>query len=395
MKRAKELIDSILEKCADKDYIFRGTTQVFSNENEEDSINSSLYRWAKDKKIISENYKAVDIEKEIVEEAQRLFSPNTSNIEILTDLRHYGGKVNLIDFSCDLNVALFFACNGDFDKNGELVLFNVTNYKPIKEDIDHNNREVKVSIVRPANTQTSQRRTIYQSSIFLFTQDGYIKKDSCEVFFFKIKKEIKPEILNFLEKFHNVSVDTIYNDMIGFIANEKNYETAGVNFYKGLVKNASGEHKEAIKHYDEAIKINPQFFQAYNNRGNAKSALGKHEEAIEDCDKAIKINPQLFQAYNNRGNAKSESGRHEEAIEDYNKAIEINPQYARAYYNRGNAKSESGRHEEAIEDYNKAIEINPQYATAYNNRGHAKSALGRDEEAKEDFNKAKELASKL
>ena len=62
------------------------------------------------------------MEKNIVEKARTLFPPSTSNIEILTDLRHYGGDVTLIDFSYNLYVALFFACNGNFDRDGELVV---------------------------------------------------------------------------------------------------------------------------------------------------------------------------------------------------------------------------------------------------------------------------------
>ena len=390
METAKELIDCILEKCADGDHLFRGTTQVYSNK--EDGINSSLYRWAKDENVMfHENYKPVDIEKEMVKKAQRFFSPNASNIEILTDLRHYDGKVNLIDFSHNLYVALFFACNGHFNKNGELVFFNTANYQPIKKDIDYNNREVKVSIVRPANTQTSQRRTISQSSVFLFTQDGYIQKDHHDIFTWKIEKEFKQGILEFLKQFHNISIDTIYNDIIGFITNEKNYETGAVHFYRGLAKYTSGKYEEAIEDYNKSIEINPQIPVAYNNRGLAKEALGKYKEALDDYNKAIEIDPQYAVAHNNRGNAKQALEKYKEALDDYNKAIEIDPQYGNAYYNRGHAKQALEKYKEALDDYNKAIEIDPQDAVAHNNRGNAKQALEKYKEALDDYNKAIEI----
>ena len=35
---------------------------------------------------------------------------NPTNIKTLTDLQHYGAKTNLIDFSLNFHIALFFAC---------------------------------------------------------------------------------------------------------------------------------------------------------------------------------------------------------------------------------------------------------------------------------------------
>ena len=40
----------------------------------------------------------------------------TIDFEILTEIQHYGGKTNLIDFTTDYLVALFFACDGHHDK---------------------------------------------------------------------------------------------------------------------------------------------------------------------------------------------------------------------------------------------------------------------------------------
>ena len=49
--------------------------------------------------------------------------------------------------------------------------------------------------------------------------------------------------------------------------------------------------------------------------------LGQYERAIEDYDQALEINPQLAEAYNNRGLAYL--GQYERAIEDYDQALEI------------------------------------------------------------------------
>ena len=39
-----------------------------------------------------------------------------SDFEILTEIQHYGGKTNLIDFTTDYLIALFFACDGRHDE---------------------------------------------------------------------------------------------------------------------------------------------------------------------------------------------------------------------------------------------------------------------------------------
>ena len=150
-------------------------------------------------------------------------------------------------------------------------------------------------------------------------------------------------------------------------------------------------HQEAIADYTQAITINPQYADAYYNRGVAKSALGDKAGAIADYNQAITINPQDAKTYYNRGNAKFVLGDKAGAIADYNQAITINPQYADAYNNRGNAKSELGDKAGAIADYSKAITINPQLAPAYNNRGNAKYELGDKAGAIKDLETAKQL----
>ena len=384
---AKDLIADLCNKYGDnnRNFIFRGTREIFSGEPT--GVNSSLYRWAKD--AINEYHKPPKIEEEIVEKARRLFLDKTSNIEILTDLRHYGGKVNLIDFTHSIYAALFFACNGDFDKDGEIIVLDV-NKLPSMRDVEYDKlKDGDVGVIEPAKTQASQLRVAAQDSIFVYFVDGYIEES-----YFKneiIRKELKNNILDFIRKFSNIDQDTIYNDLIGFIENEKNYETAGIHLYQGNAKYESRKYKEAIECYSEAIELNPQYVVAYNNRGVVKSSLGEIEEAIKNFNKAIELNPQYAEAYYSRGNAKSYSGEHEEAIKDYNKAIEFNPQFSEAYNNRGNAKSFLGKDGEAIKDYNQAIELNSQDADAYNNRGFSKSRLDEYEEAIKDYNKAIEL----
>jgi len=87
------------------------------------------------------------------------------------------------------------------------------------------------------------------------------------------------------------------------------------------------------------------------------------ERAIEDYDEAIRLNPQYADAYYNRGNAYANLGQSQQAIKDFNEAIHLNPEYSNAYYNRGVVYSDLGRKAEAIADFERFVTLtnNPQW----------------------------------
>ena len=157
---------------------------------------------------------------------------------------------------------------------------------------------------------------------------------------------------------------------------------------RGAVKGKSGRYTAAIADCDQAIRLKPDDANAYNNRGAAKRLLGRHDDAIADYDEAIRLKPDDADGYNNRGAAKAALGRHNDAIADYDEAIRLKPDYAETYNNRGAAKAALGRHNDAIADYDEAIRLKPDYANAYNNRGAAKAALGRHNDAIADYDEA-------
>ena len=54
---------------------------------------------------------------------------------------------------------------------------------------------------------------------------------------------------------------------------------------------------KAIEYLSEAIRLKPDFMEAYNNRGIAYGKLGQYQRAIQDCDTAIRLKPDDAGAY--------------------------------------------------------------------------------------------------
>jgi len=125
----------------------------------------------------------------------------------------------------------------------------------------------------------------------------------------------------------------------------------------GLVQ--KGKHSEAIEHYQEALRIKPNWAQARHNLGVAKIRQGKFDEAIQDSLKALQNNPNLARARLNLANALLSQGQIQAAIEHYLEAIRIRPDYASAHSNLGVALMRQGRIEDAISHLKKALRINP------------------------------------
>ena len=164
---------------------------------------------------------------------------------------------------------------------------------------------------------------------------------------------------------------------------------------RGAVKDALGRHDDALADYAEAIRLKPDYAEAYNNRGALKDALGRHDDALADYAEAIRLKPDYAIAYANRGNVKTALGRHDDAIADQDEAIRLQPDLAIAYNNRGTVKGKSGRHTDAIADYDEAIRLQPDLAIAYNNRGAVKGKSGRYTDAIADCDEAIRLQPDL
>ena len=100
LHKIRDIIDQIEEKSAAGDYIYRGEPQDYGK------ISSNLYRHYVDIEV--DDFDIAVVQEEIVAEAKTYSHQTNDSVEILAQLQHHGGKTNLIDFTTDYLIALFF-----------------------------------------------------------------------------------------------------------------------------------------------------------------------------------------------------------------------------------------------------------------------------------------------
>ncbi|PSB04825.1 tetratricopeptide repeat-containing S1 family peptidase [Merismopedia glauca] len=164
--------------------------------------------------------------------------------------------------------------------------------------------------------------------------------------------------------------------------------TADDYFLQGKSKYEKGEFQAAFRDLNQAIKINPEYAEAYASRAQMRYDQGDFQGAVADFDRSIDLNPKNSLAYNGRGLTKFLLEDTQGAIADYNQAISLDPKSVFPFNNRANAKAKLGDTKGAIEDYNRAIELDSSQGLPYANRGSLRLKLGDKKGATADFNQA-------
>jgi len=100
-------------------------------------------------------------------------------------------------------------------------------------------------------------------------------------------------------------------------------------FSMGNILSGGGWVREAISAYDMALRLKPDYAEAYYNRGTAKTLIGEYKAAIPDFDEAIRLHPEFVEAHYNRGTTKLALNRREEARSHFQTALKLAEQQGR------------------------------------------------------------------
>jgi Tfp pilus assembly protein PilF len=153
-----------------------------------------------------------------------------------------------------------------------------------------------------------------------------------------------------------------------------------------------GRTEEAIVSYRNAIRLKPDYLDAYQNLGLLLVEQRKLSDAAEHYRTAMALFSDEAALHEGLGLALFEQGKISDAVEHYNKAIEIDGQRASAYDNLGWALFGLNRPDEAQEHFNKSIELNPNQAVTHNNMGSLLASQGKIPEAMEHFEESLRLS---
>jgi tetratricopeptide (TPR) repeat protein len=184
-------------------------------------------------------------------------------------------------------------------------------------------------------------------------------------------------------------------------------------------ENAIGwkQYKQALKAYDEAIKIKSNCIEAWDGKGTVYVQLKEWDKAIVAFDKMIKLDPDGLEGFLNKATTLEQAGRLEESEAVYLNALEDHPNPKAMNFLLGTFLNRHQRPQEAIEYFNRAIDQNSDpmmlmaravalesiecyeealndmnrimtlgdFYMVYHTKGNLLEKLGRDEEALETY----------
>jgi tetratricopeptide (TPR) repeat protein len=144
----------------------------------------------------------------------------------------------------------------------------------------------------------------------------------------------------------------------------------------GYLCNDRGELDKAISHFEAASRIRSgkrdvhydlasAFVQM--NLADALARKGLPDEAMVHYQAAIELQPNYANAYYNRGSVLLAEGRIDEAIADWEKTLQLQPNDADAHTGLGNAYLRKGLVQEAIAHYKEASALAPEDPHSRNN----------------------------
>ncbi len=99
------------------------------------------------------------------------------------------------------------------------------------------------------------------------------------------------------------------------------------HFARGTVLQAVGLYEEALKSFDEALRLKADYVEALNNKANLLHTLHRHHEALVCLEQATRLDPDDDKALGNLGYILTEYKKNALAAEYFSKALAINPYY--------------------------------------------------------------------
>ena len=128
-------------------------------------------------------------------------------------------------------------------------------------------------------------------------------------------------------------------------------------------------YPQAIRHYKEALILEPHNKKIYFNLGVCALHCGENYSAIEYLQSALTLDPSYYLAYTNLGIAYKKTEQYQKAIGSFQVVLAHNPNDIDTLYNLGNTYSGIEEYEKALECFGKVLRLDPLYYKCYHSIG--------------------------
>ena len=201
----------------------------------------------------------------------RQYAPYLSDDDIVTRLQHLGGKTNLIDFTRDLNIALFFSSYHCPNRDGRVILMEEPRVLREKPGVVDSYKLV------PRGNPASM--TDVQKSVWVEPRNGYI--DDEDVTIVEIPSAFKPKLLSHLRVVYGIEASTVYNDLSGFIRDQDRLRDPEAEWHAGVRACEAGRHESALgflARYEQLVEAPRSILEYF--RGISYWHSDRREEAL-------------------------------------------------------------------------------------------------------------------
>jgi tetratricopeptide (TPR) repeat protein len=167
-------------------------------------------------------------------------------------------------------------------------------------------------------------------------------------------------------------------------------ESAGTYSLLGTAQRSLGMTKAARWSYGKAVKIDPNYEEAYYNLALTYKSE-QPDKALPLLEKAVALDPEYECAHRELGNTLRKLDKYPEAEDHLRRAIDLDDSDGWAYVYLGLLKWTTGHLAASEEAYKKAIETWPDNSLPYWCLAHFYEYQGRNEESESLYKKALEI----
>lgn len=145
------------------------------------------------------------------------------------------------------------------------------------------------------------------------------------------------------------------------------------------------EYENAIRAYERAIAVNPDYIEAYMGMGQAFRRKGDIKRAIFSFSKIIKLNAFHKGVHLELAKAYSEAGLPDKAIVHFRQSVKLNPECVESRFHLALSLELEGELQEPCRLYEEIIQLDVEFLPAYNNLGSVHMRLGHYDVAESMF----------